>query len=147
MKRTIIFLIMTLICGEIFAQPSFNEDTLVQSLNWKNDLQEAEMSEDKVLYLDLSMTDLATIPGAVYKFSELKYLDLSFNKIQNITSDIIVLEKLEILDLSGNTFTSLPNEMASMSNLIELRLKDHTLKDDEVEKLNNLLPGCLIVLQ
>ena len=62
----------------------------------------------EVMQLDLSFSDLASLPAQIGSFVGLVTLNLSHNKLETIPESIANLTSLARLNLQGNTLVSIP---------------------------------------
>ncbi len=114
--------------------------------------------------LDLSNSNLKSIPAEVFKLKNLRTLNLSNNLIKDIPKEISELKLLEVLDISNNKIsnffaklcelkrlhtlnlnnnqiTSVPKQIFKLQRLRKFFLADNKIKTlpEEFSKLNNLI--------
>jgi hypothetical protein len=77
---------------------------------------------------------------------DIAVLILRGNKIKTIPANIVKLKDLKKLDLTKNQLTSLPVELGELKNLKKLILKGNSIPQDEIDKIQLLLPDCTIKL-
>lgn len=78
--------------------------------------------------LDLSGTNLSSVPQEVFSRRELIRLDLSDNALTGaLPAEVRQLVSLQELDLSGNRFTGVPAEIGQLSRLTRLDLSDNPI--------------------
>jgi internalin A len=82
----------------------------------------ANMREARLSILDLSKSDLASLPQEITTISELTELNLRDNRLQRLPQEIGWLTSLETLDLRNNDLRELPSELANLPSLKGLYL-------------------------
>ncbi|KAL8193966.1 hypothetical protein R6Q57_026208 [Mikania cordata] len=85
--------------------------------------------------LDLSKTNIESLPESVSTLCSLRALLLSFSKLKEIPS-LTMLKDLRVLDLSYSMLRELPNDIDELKNLRRLDLSN-------TEKLNKIPYGVL----
>lgn len=128
---------------------------------------QADLKADEVFCLDISGTDIKTIPAQVGSFTDLirlnvsnnrltdlngifarnqalLFLDVRQNKIRNLVAGIRNLSFLRELDLSENELETLPSEMAQLKNLRILNLSGNLIPDAEQDRIREMLPNCSV---
>lgn len=128
---------------------------------------QADLQVEEVFCLDISGTDMKTIPVQVGSFTDLirlnvsnnrltelngifarnqsmLFLDARQNKIRNLSAGIRNLSFLRELDLSENELETLPSEMAQLKNLRILNLSGNMIPDAEQDRIRELLPNCSV---
>lgn len=73
-------------------------------------------------------------------------LILKGNNIKSIPASIVKLKDLKKLDLTKNQLISLPLELGELKKLKKLILKGNSIPQDDIDKIQSLLPGCAIKL-
>lgn len=151
MIRTLIFGCCILLSDSVSAQDGamtgidvyFGED------GYFDNLEDALVEPEKVIYLDLSMQSpkLKAIPSDVFKLVYLRYLELGFNQIAKVDERIAELKQLEVLGLDGNKYLkTTPPISSSMTKLKEIHLDDTGLSAEQIKLLSaSLSPACKIV--
>tara|TARA_B100000809_G_C15089052_1_gene512519 strand:- start:120 stop:1583 length:1464 start_codon:yes stop_codon:yes gene_type:complete len=77
---------------------------------------------------------------------DITVLILRGNNIKSIPVTIMKLKDLKKLDLTKNQLTSLPIELGELKSLKKLILKGNSIPQDEINKIQSLLPECTIKL-
>lgn len=109
----------------------------VPSTNKFSNLNDALLTPENVISLDLGNQDLI-LEGIKWEvFTNLEYLSLKNDNLTIIPEGISKLYKLKILDLSGNNFKTLPKTIKSLSKLEVLYLNDE--KQFDLEKNIDIL--------
>ena len=107
-----------------------------------NPLPKAFSNLKKLKYLDLSNSDLKSVPAFLMNLNELETLKLNDNKISILPKSINKLKGLKYLDVSTNIkIKSLPESISELENLEHLNLKNnYNLKKlpDLIGNLENL---------
>ncbi len=109
----------------------------VPSTNKFFNLNEALLTPEKVISLDLSNQNIVLKDINWEVFTNLEYLSLKNDNLNSIPDGISKLNKLKILDLSGNNFKTLPKTMKGLSKLEVLYLNDE--KQFDLEKNIDIL--------
>ena len=152
MIRTLIFGCCILLSDSVSAQDGamtgldvyFGED------GYFDNLEDALVEPEKVIYLDLSMQSpkLKAIPSDVFKLVYLRYLELGFNQIAKVDERIAELKQLEVLGLDGNKYLkTTPIILVEMNRLKEIRLKDTGLSVEQMKELSTMLPPTCKLLR
>ncbi|MBK8965348.1 MAG: leucine-rich repeat domain-containing protein [Lewinellaceae bacterium] len=94
--------------------------------------------------LELNGNEIEKIPPRIGTLKQLRFLYLSQNNINSLPSEIGELIDLERLYLKGNDLTTLPIELGRLTKLKILDLENNPIHQKEVEKIQKLLPNCLI---
>jgi Leucine-rich repeat (LRR) protein len=100
-------------------------------------LNDALLTPEKVISLDLSNQNLIWENIKWEVFTNLEYLSLKNDNLTTIPDGIMRLSKLKSLDLSGNYFKTLPKTMKGLSRLEVLFLNDE--KEFDLENSINVL--------
>ena len=79
--------------------------------------------------LDLTNSDLTSLPVSIQSLSFLTKLYLYKNRLVSLPNEIGFLENLEFLALNENSLTSLPDSLANLRRLILLDLRHNKLND------------------
>src|SRR5699024_10055700 len=107
-----------------------------------NPLPKAFSNLKKLKYLDLSNSDLKSVPAFLMNLNELETLKLNDNKISILPKSINKLKGLKYLDVSTNIkIKSLPESISELENLEHLNLKNNynlTKLPDLIGNLENL---------
>jgi len=120
-------LIVLMMCTSYFnfAQETIEIDTFMFKPEYYEDLDEALAKPDHVLYLNLTMVKLTSLPASIGNLKNVIRLDLSYNKFTTLPKEIGQLRKVEYLNLSGcYNLISVPAELANMKNVQVLHIKD-----------------------
>ena len=88
--------------------------------------------------LDLSHTNLNTVPAKISTLTNLESLNLSNNTISQNFSNLSNLINLRELNLSGNQLTKIPSELTSLSALVSLDLSNNLFSSNYASVLGNL---------
>lgn len=153
------------ITKKIFRQGQLN---IVKLNNFKNkDLSTAIGNLKNLTYLGLSDNKLTQLPPQIGNLKKLTHLDLGRNQFTNLPPEIGNLEELTHLDLDSNQFTDLPDSVGALKNLTDLNLSQNQLytlpteirnlenlkhldlsknpiPNDELRRIQKLLPKCEI---
>ncbi|KCV69830.1 hypothetical protein H696_03303 [Fonticula alba] len=88
--------------------------------------------------LDLSYSDLKTLPTAIYRLDQLEKLVLAGNQITTIDNDIGKMLRLRVLHLDGNALKDLPRNLSSLAVcLMDLKVSFNQL---------TRIPSCIFSL-
>lgn len=98
----------------------------------------------KLKELSLSSNGLRIVGKEIGELKDLKILIMNFNKIEEIPKEIGNLTELLYLDLGDNQISKFPNEIGNLQKLQEFHVDDNFLSEEEKEKLQMLLPKCVI---
>ena len=93
-----------------------------------------------LIKLDLSDNRLTSLPPQINRLTNLTSLNVSANRLTTLPSEITRLTNLTSLDVSANRLTSLPSEINRLTNLTSLNLRNNQLKGSppEITRLTNL---------
>jgi Leucine-rich repeat (LRR) protein len=69
---------------------------------------------------------------------------MNFNQLSELPKQIGDLSNLLYLELGNNKLKSLPNEIKYLTNLQELHIERNLLSESEKQKIQKLLPICVI---
>lgn len=94
--------------------------------------------------LSLSSNGLSIVGEELGELKELRILIMNFNNIQDVPKEIGNLTELLYLDLGDNEISTFPSEIGNLINLEELHVDDNKLSEDEMNRLQELLPNCVI---
>ena len=127
-----------------------------------------EMSQlDKIVSISLLGNQFETFPTVLSKLTTLDEISLSSNKLKYVGPEIGDLKNLRILIMNNNQLTELPKEIGKLINLLyleignnqlttlpveikflttlqELHIERNNLSDREKERIQKLLPKCVI---
>jgi tetratricopeptide (TPR) repeat protein len=94
----------------------------------------------KLKTLDLSGNRIAVLPPEIWQLPNLTSLNLGWNKLNNIPSEISGLTSLEELVVSGNQLDSLPQALGNLPNLRKLEISWNNISclPPELAHLKNL---------
>ncbi|MCX5643089.1 MAG: leucine-rich repeat domain-containing protein [Phycisphaerae bacterium] len=90
--------------------------------------------------IDLSHSDLTSIPRELTSLTDLQRLFLSHNRLVSVPCELAQLTGLQGLDLSGNQLTTIPPELGQLTNLqvLDLSSNELTFVPRELARLANL---------
>jgi hypothetical protein len=91
--------------------------------------------------LEISHTNIESVPDSLYNLQELKILKLNEVSISGSLPEAIVkITSLEILDLSRNLISSIPDNIKNLTNLRRLYLELNKINSipDSINKLHSL---------
>jgi Leucine-rich repeat (LRR) protein len=91
-----------------------------------------------------SFNQLTTLPQTIGNLSNLSELYLSFNDLNILPESLGNLLKLTKLDLSYNQLTTLPETIGNLKNLEVLWIMGNNFSQEEVQKVKQQLPNCII---
>lgn len=94
--------------------------------------------------LSLSSNGLEIVGKEIGELTELRILIMNFNKIKEVPKEIGNLTELLYLDLGDNQISQFPDEIGNLKKLQEFHVDDNLLSDEEKERLQKLLPNCVI---
>ena len=98
----------------------------------EDDVTTVLLSSSKVPSIDLSRSDLTTVPSYIFfgdEFLGLKSLSLDKNRIRGkLPSQLSRLTNLTHLDLHGNEITEIPASIATLNRLVTLDLRWNELR-------------------
>ena len=86
-------------------------------------LQTKRGNASRVKKLDLSDTDMKSLPDVFNDFVDLIELDLSDNNLTDIPESVMELKKLKVLNLSNNKLKTIPTSIYKLSNLEVLDIR------------------------
>ncbi|MEZ0183538.1 leucine-rich repeat domain-containing protein [Flavobacterium oncorhynchi] len=91
--------------------------------------------------LNLSNNSIKDIPKEISELKSLEVLDISNNKISNFFAKLCELKKLHTLNLNNNQITSVPKQICKLQRLRKFYLANNKIKTlpEEFSKLNNLV--------
>lgn len=95
--------------------------------------------------LNLSNNELVLLPDEIGRFTQLTYLGLNRNKIEELPASIGNLQSLETLELWDNELYKIPDEIGNLKNLKVIELRGILFSDDEVHRLDSLLPNAKVL--
>lgn len=79
--------------------------------------------------IDLSGSDLLTLPSNLEIFTKVRILELSNNLLRELPESIGKLKELRELRLDHNFLEYLPNSITNLTNLTKLTLRSNQLKE------------------
>jgi hypothetical protein len=97
-----------------------------------------------LISIKLNFNKIQNIPESIGNLTKLQELLLSDNKIQSVPESIGNLTNLVVLELSNNKIKALPNSFKNLTSLRRLYLDGNEIPEEEIEKLEELLPKCRI---
>lgn len=89
---------------------------------------------------------LNELPAAVTELTDLNILILRGNNLTTIPASIGKLSNLKKLVLANNKLTTLPDEIGELKGLKTLNLKGNNINQEEVSRIQSLLPNCKVKL-
>jgi len=97
-------------------------------------------TEGKAVELDISLSNIETMPDIISNLDSLKILNLYYNELETLPDFIGNLTNLEELYLTRNKLKTLPDSMSNLKNLKQLNLDDNSFNTfpEVVTKLSNL---------
>jgi small GTP-binding protein len=100
-----------------------------------------EAARNNLAGLDLSDSQLETLPAEIGELKNLTTLYLSKNQLERLPAEIGELKNLTTLYLTGNQLKTLPAEIGELTSLTTLYLTENQLKTlpAEIGKLKNLI--------
>ena len=126
----------------------------------------------RLKYLNLGTNKIRNMTAPISKLDSLVEIDFSQNELTNFPKDINRLKNLEVLNLSDNNISDFPSEIIELPNVKEINLMHnpkfkltvdiaknlkHNWKnletlyligtnhsENEIKKLNEILPGKLV---
>ncbi|NEQ58292.1 MAG: GTPase [Moorea sp. SIO4A1] len=103
----------------------------------KKQLKQLDLSRDFLYYDDVKVTEILT---EVFNLSQLEVLDLSGTQLKTVPESIGKLTNLTELNLSGNQLTTVPESIGKLTNLTKLNLSGNqlTIVPESIGKLTNL---------
>ena len=93
--------------------------------------------------LYLSYNELTNLPKGIDKLTNLERLSLHNNKLTTLPKGITNLTNLKYLYLSNNELSSLKG-IEKLTNLERLSLHNNPISDEEIERIQKLLPDTKI---
>ena len=95
-------------------------------------------------YLYLDNNKIEELPSIISRMKNLQELSLQNNKIKKVSPKISYMKKLRILDLSDNELTELPNTMGRLKYLERLILRGNDFSEEEIKRIEKMLPNVVI---
>jgi len=80
-------------------------------------------------------------------FTSYHDLVLSYNGLNSLPDGFTHLNNLTGLDLDENNLSILPEEIGHLVNLTELDLSGNKIPEEEQERIQQLLPDCIIYFE
>jgi tetratricopeptide (TPR) repeat protein len=96
-------------------------------------------------HLVIALSKIDSLPVEITRMKNITGLDFPDNKLTTLPPELWDMEQLTHLILPSNLFTSLPTGITKLKNLKELNLYDNPIPADELERLREQLPNCLVV--
>ena len=117
-----------------FAKVSMNKiNFLIDSTGREYPLAETTQAlTGEVEALDLSKSQLNSLPKDIFNYPKLKVLIFSNNNIAVLPPEIARLKELKYLDATGNKLLTIPKEIGGLTNL-----KFISFRDNSISKLPN----------
>lgn len=128
---------------DVFEQ--FKNLVSINLLGNRIDTFPAELAKTRRLKeLSLSSNGLRIVGKEIGELKNLRILIMNFNKIEEIPKEIGNLTELLYLDLGDNLISKFPDEIGNLQKLQEFHVDDNFLSEEEKERLQMLLPKCVI---
>lgn len=108
-------------CSLIFSISAFAQQTELAETT-KNINSFGSTDTKAVTEIDLSNSNLASVPATIFELTSLETLDLRNNPLQFLPRDIRKLQSLRVLNLSGTNIEELPEEISQLRHLQEIHL-------------------------
>lgn len=94
---------------------------------------------------NLQCNQLEELPVEIGNLKNIEELNLKLNKLDEVPSEICNLLDLTFLDLSFNNLMSLPTDISNLKNLTHLYLSSNNFSEEEMQRVQLLLPNCKIL--
>ena len=94
--------------------------------------------------LNLSKNELQILPAAIGKLINLRKLVVNQNNLTALPPALGDLENLRVLDLWSNDISFWPDQLANLKKLRHMDVRSILIPDDEIKKLQELLPNTEI---
>lgn len=143
--RTAVFVIVLYIFS--FAQCAFtqlSEEELSKKRTYTVWLQ-ALANKKHVYKLDVSGGAIETVPPEIKKLKNLHKLYIEECDLTFLPEEICDLKYLQVLHIQRNKITKLPENIGKLKNLKELNLGSNPIPEEEVQRVQKLLPNCNIL--
>ena len=92
----------------------------------------------KLTHLDISNTQLSTVPNSILSLQNLSFLNLNNNHLENNIAGLSSIKTLEILYLSNNKINQIPTSFTQLNQLKELNLGHNLFTNATVSNLKHL---------
>ncbi|MFX1236103.1 MAG: leucine-rich repeat domain-containing protein [Promethearchaeota archaeon] len=83
---------------------------------------EIKIQNNRVIKINISNSDLKTIPKSIGNLEMLEVLDLPFNRINNLPESIGLLKNLRYLNLDSNPLKCLPESIGGLKSIEKINL-------------------------
>lgn len=94
--------------------------------------------------ISLSSNDISYVGTEIGNLKNLRILIMNNNQLTFLPKELGELTNLLYLEIGNNQLTSLPDEIKYLTSLQELHIERNKLSQREKEKLQRLLPNCVI---
>lgn len=94
--------------------------------------------------ISLSSNNLKHVGPEIGNLKNLRILIMNNNQLTELPKQIGELTNLLYLEIGNNQLTTLPDEIKYLTNLQELHIERNKLSDKEKERINKLLPKCVV---
>lgn len=118
-----------------FCNSSYSQIEFAEEINKTNSFGTGY--ENTVTEIDLSNSNLASVPATIFEMTFLETLDLHDNPLQKLSLDIRKLQSLRVLNLAGTCIEELPEEISQLRHLQEIHLnyEQWQYRQDEVKRI------------
>ena len=87
---------------------------------------------------------MTNLPTSLAKLDALTDLQLAANQLAEFPACILDMKSLKRLDLQRNKLARLPEDLAALGELQLLRLSGNAFSTNEVQRIREALPDCMI---
>lgn len=94
--------------------------------------------------LSMSSNELVYVGSEIGELKNLRILIMNFNQLKSIPKEIGQLTNLLYLELGRNQLQTLPEEIKYLTNLQELHIENNRISKKEQQRIQKLLPNCVI---
>jgi len=94
--------------------------------------------------ISLSSNQLTYVRPEIGKLKNLRILIMNYNQLKELPREIGELTNLLYLEIGNNQLTSLPDEIKYLTSLQELYINRNKLSETEKQRIQKLLPQCII---